>query len=207
MSSMELMKAINEIDDRYISLAYYEKKVTMWKPYKVAMVCCLVTLFVVAYLVGHIKMNEHNVQLQMNGGGGMKIYVQKSGEDTVFTSLDGAVSWSNSIIPEFYMILHEDKVMKDASMIPIVIHNNSDSNLITEQRYSLYVWKNNSWVLVNKGMFFTQEAYWAQPTTSYEMSCNLYNIQLESGRYLISKPVVQDKDRSMWVLSVEFIVE
>ncbi|MDE7297410.1 MAG: hypothetical protein K2N94_01110 [Lachnospiraceae bacterium] len=216
MNEIDLFFALNDVNDEFIleaSLEYRnteksDKRISAkWKPCIIAICTAFIFLSLTVWLTEHTQIGN-DIQEQMAEGDTMKLYVQREGETTVYISTDGAISWSDERNPGFYMQMTEEKLTDSVVNIPIKIVNVSDNNLTVGSGFSLYVWKDNEWIPSEAdGLFHEDMGYCVQSHTSYEMICDLQNIRLKAGKYLIAKTVIRNDDRSVWTLSTEFTVK
>ena len=221
MNEIDLFFALNDINDEFIleaSLEYSnteksDKRISAkWKPCVIVICIAFIFLYLTVQLTEHTQIKndiqEQIIQEQMEGGDTMKLYVQRKGETIVYISTDGAISWSDKRNPGFYMQMTEEKLTDSVVNIPIKIVNVSDNNLTVGNGFSLYVLDDNEWIPSEAdGLFHEDMGYSVQSHTSYEMTCDLQNIRLKVGKYLITKTVIRENDRSVWTLGTEFTVK
>ena len=208
------MEGLNNMRKRLRRISYTsnteksDKRISeKWKPYIIVICTAFIFLYLTVRLIEHAQV-KNDIQERVEGGNIMKLYVQREGENIVYISTDGAISWSDKRNPDFYMQMTEEKLTDSVFNIPIKIVNSSDNNLTVGSGFSLYVWEDSEWSpSEDDGLFHDDMGYSVPSHSTYEMTCDLQNIRLKAGKYLITKTVIRENDRSVWTLSAEFTVK
>ncbi len=179
-------------------------KVNSKKKYAIAVLLCVLVLFVVVLILSKKNSKEGDV---------MAIYVQEEETDYIFTSQDDGLSWADGKVPAFFMTTQKKEIRRDGEEMTVTIQNKSEDVVMYGSSFSLYRWSENTWVPYDEmkpseqDFVFNDRGYLLQPNDSNDMKCYLQYYDFKRGKYLLRKEVSWEKDDSKWDLSVEFVVD
>ncbi len=180
------------------------RKANSRKKYAIAVLLCVLVLFVVVLILSKKNSKEGDV---------MAIYVQEEGADYIFTSQDDGLSWADGKVPVFFMTAQKKEIRRDGEEMTVTIQNKSEDVVMYGSSFSLYRWSENTWVPYDEmkpseqDFIFNDRGYLLQPNDSNDMKCYLQYYDFKRGKYLLRKEVSWEKDDSKWDLSVEFMVD
>lgn len=120
-------------------------------------------------------------------------------------SLTGGETWLGDEVPAFYMTMDTTTYPKDIGNLTVMIFNNGYKAIVTGSEYRLFMWNGSTWGPSPTDIIeHHQIAYTIEPNKTLSLDCSFYNIELESGLYLLEKKIwLEDDISSKYALSIE----